>query len=301
MAHTGKSLELYFIDGSPDGMLTAQVFNWTGHVLMTPRTRISAALSRQETSNTGIYILLVERDGEPLAYIGEAEDIGQRIRSHDANKDWWDTAVIVTSSSNNLNKAHAKYLEARLVEEARSVGRIPLANSNTPSRPSLSEAAQSDMEAFLDYLLMVLPALRVDLFLSHRRSATAKSKPGDYGKSQEFDLIVRPQGLKAAAILEGSAFVVQEGSQASSEWSQSSSGHHYGRLYAELVRTGALREEGGHRIFAENYAFRSPSAAAAVVKGRPANGPIEWKVRGDTRTYRQWEADQLDPLDQSAG
>lgn len=30
----GKSLELYFIDGRPDGILTAEVFNWTGHVLM---------------------------------------------------------------------------------------------------------------------------------------------------------------------------------------------------------------------------------------------------------------------------
>lgn len=35
-----RSLELFFIDGRPDGMLTAEVFNWTGHVLMTPRTRI---------------------------------------------------------------------------------------------------------------------------------------------------------------------------------------------------------------------------------------------------------------------
>ena len=26
----GRSLELYFIDGRPDGMLTAEVFNWTG-------------------------------------------------------------------------------------------------------------------------------------------------------------------------------------------------------------------------------------------------------------------------------
>ena len=36
MANIGKSLELFFIDGRPDGMLTAEVFNWTGHVLMTP-------------------------------------------------------------------------------------------------------------------------------------------------------------------------------------------------------------------------------------------------------------------------
>lgn len=35
MASRGQSLELYFIDGAPDGMLTAKIFNWTGHVLMT--------------------------------------------------------------------------------------------------------------------------------------------------------------------------------------------------------------------------------------------------------------------------
>jgi len=27
----GKSLELFFVDGKPDGMLTAEVFNWTGY------------------------------------------------------------------------------------------------------------------------------------------------------------------------------------------------------------------------------------------------------------------------------
>ncbi len=48
MSMTGRSLQLYFIDGKPDGMLTAEVFNWTGHVLMTPRTQITKALSRPQ-------------------------------------------------------------------------------------------------------------------------------------------------------------------------------------------------------------------------------------------------------------
>jgi hypothetical protein len=42
-----RSLELYFIDGRPDGMLTAEVLNWTGHVLVAPRTQIAAALVRR--------------------------------------------------------------------------------------------------------------------------------------------------------------------------------------------------------------------------------------------------------------
>ena len=39
----GRSLELHYIDGRPDGMLTAEMFNWTGHVLMTPRTQLAQA------------------------------------------------------------------------------------------------------------------------------------------------------------------------------------------------------------------------------------------------------------------
>ena len=47
-------------------------------------------------------------------------------------------------------------------------------------------------------------------------------------------------------------------------------------------------------MFAKSYAFRSPSAAAAVVNGRPANGTTEWKVVGTSKTYKEWEAAQLD-------
>lgn len=63
---TGRSLELYYIDGRPDGMLTAEMFNWTGHVLMTPRTQLSQALGRTEAGYAGVYLLLGEREGEPL-------------------------------------------------------------------------------------------------------------------------------------------------------------------------------------------------------------------------------------------
>lgn len=43
------SLELFFIDGKPDGMLTAEVFGWTGHILVAPRTRLAGALKRNES------------------------------------------------------------------------------------------------------------------------------------------------------------------------------------------------------------------------------------------------------------
>lgn len=118
MSTEGWSLELFFIYGKLDQMLTAEVFGWTGHVLMVPRTQIAEALQRQEARYTGVYLLLGENEEGPIAYIGEAEDVGYRIKSHEANKDWWTSAVLITASANILNKAHVKYLESRLVEIA---------------------------------------------------------------------------------------------------------------------------------------------------------------------------------------
>jgi len=292
----GRSLELYFIDGKPDGMLTAEVFNWTGHLLMAPRTQITDALKRREARFTGVYLLIGEKDGEPLLYIGEAEDVSDRIRNHDSKKDWWNTAVLVTSAANNLNKAHVKYLESRLVEVARAIGRIPLENGTNPARPGLSEAAQANMEAFLEYIFMILPALRIDAFLANTRPSHDTRKHEGQQSTALFELHTPKHGIHASAILENGEFVVQEGSLARDVWGgRGSKDSGYAQLHTELVRMGILQSHltGKLRVFTANYAFKSPSAAAAVINGYPTNGTLAWKVRGQATTYKEWEANQL--------
>lgn len=294
---TGRSLELYYIDGRPDGMLTAEMFNWTGHVLMTPRTQIATALARPEASYAGIYLLLGEQEGEPLAYIGEGEDISARIRSHDVKKDWWTSAILITAAANKLNKAHVRYLEARLIGEAKSIGRMPLENSVAPSLPSLSEADQGKMEAFLENLLVVLPAVRVDMFIQRARSATKPAVAAPVATLAEsgarFVVESRKHGITAHAVLENGEFVVEQGSQAQLHWI-SSREDGYSRLHTELKNAGVIVEQGQHCTFAQSYAFQSPSAAAAVVLGRPANGTTEWVNTTTRQTYKEWEASRIE-------
>ena len=299
-AATGRSLELYYIDGRPDGMLTAELFNWTGHVLMAPRTQIATALRRPEAGYAGIYLLLGEQEGEPRAYVGEGEDIAARIRAHDGNKDWWTSAVLVTTAGNKLNKAHVRYLEARLIEAARNIGRVPLDNGTNPARPTLSEADVAKMEAFLDNLLIVLPAVRVDMFIQRVRPAVAAPvQPGvvaQVAASQpigRFTLETPRHGIRATAVQADGEFVVEAGSVARQEWTgRGTEESGYAQLHAELRRSGTLAADGQHCRFTRNYAFRSPSAAAAVVNGRPANGTLEWKDAHGL-TYKEWEARQL--------
>ena len=294
-APKGKSLELFFIDGRPDGMLTAEVFNWTGHVLIAPRTQISEALKRKQAGHTGIYILLGERTGDPVAYIGEAEVLSQRIGDHVREKDWWDTAVLVTSAADNLNKAHVKYLEARLIAQAQLNQSVRLENDASPKTPGLSEASMANMEVFLDYLYMVLPAVRIDMFITYTRSSHIALDPNDPDSDPTFELVVKRHGLRATAVLKGGELVVQQNSLARGEWTGSGNWDAgYRQLHEKLKRLGILEVQGQQCVFTENYAFSSPSAAASVVTGRPANGRQEWKFKGTSKTYHDWEAEMVD-------
>ena len=293
----GRSLQLYFINGRPDGMLTAEMDNWDGHVLLAPYTQINDALGRGEAAHTGVYILLGEWEGESCAYIGEANNIGSRIGSHlrDAQMSWWDnTAALVTTANNRLNETHVRYLEGRLIEKARAVGRIRLHNKTNPSR-NLSEADKDNMEVFLGHLLMILPPLGIDMFLDNRRQDRPAVDLGRQERSPVFELVARDLDLMATAVLEGGKFVVRKGSQARLQWAGNDHTHTYAKEHANLVRMRTLRQEGERCVFTMNWAFTKPSAAASVVLGTPVSGPVTWRVRGREQTYREWQAEQLSP------
>ena len=292
----GTSLELFFIDGKPDGMLTAEVFGWTGHVLVAPRTRLLDALKRIESSYTGVYILLGDAEGEPLAYIGEGENIANRIKSHDAKKDWWTKAVLITSAANNLHKAHVQYLESRLVQLGISALNVKLENSTNPTLPGLSEAARSNMESFIDQLLMILPAIRVDIFTSKAKAdiPERKNQSENLDEVPVFELTLKKEGIWATAILEDGEFIVQKGSLARGEYiGDRSEKSYYWKYYDKLVEQGVLAEKGKHKVFTKSYSFSSTSAAGAVCNGRSTAGPIAWKVKGTKQTYKAWEAARL--------
>lgn len=292
----GRSIELFFIDGNPEGMLTAQVpFNWTGHILVANRTQLPDALKRPESSKTGVYILYGDDKDGPMAYIGESEDIGGRIKSHEANKDWWTRVVLITDAGDELNKAHVKYIESRLVEVASDANRIRLENANAPQRSSLSEANTANMEKFIENIQTVLPAIRIDWMQKETRpSLTSKENTNELGVETIFELNTPRVGIYATAKLVDGEFVVQAGSKARNEWvGEGYADSTHGKLYRDIDESGLFELVDGFKILKDNYAFKSTSAAAAVFNGRAATGPISWKVLGTEITYKDWEAGQL--------
>ena len=55
----GRSIRLFLVDGTPHGLLTAEIVTcWTGHVLTGPRSKLAELIQRPECGRTGVYFLV---------------------------------------------------------------------------------------------------------------------------------------------------------------------------------------------------------------------------------------------------
>lgn len=303
----GKSVRLFLADGTPGGLLTAEIVNWTGHVVAAPRSELAALLKRPESRRTGIYLLLGDDPnslGGTMAYIGEGDDVSKRLYQHartenQGGKDFWDRAIVLISKDSNLTKAHARYLESRLITLAQLAGRAVLTNSTSPIPLPLPEADVSDMEYFIAQAKIVLPVLGVNLLRSaptsnHVAGTQQSVSSAEPATSPVFELTLKKYGIMATAQEVDREFTVFEGSQARPAWSGADDG--YKRLREKLDTDGtlALSEDGVSAVFTRNHVFASTSAAAAIVAGRSANGRIEWKTQDSGISYGNWQNREVD-------
>ncbi len=304
----GKSVRLFLADGTPGGLLTAEIMNWTGHVVAAPRSDLAALLKRPETSRTGIYILLGDDPdsvGGVMAYVGKGDDVGKRLYQHAraedlGGKDFWERAVVLTSKDANLTKAHARYLESRLIALAGQASRAKLTNGTAPLPVLLPEADVSDMEYFIEQALIMLPVLGINIFRSAAArgprivTQTGTARIVQAGGSPVFELRHRKDGIVASAQEIDGEFTVLAGSQAQPRWTGIE--HGYKGLREALERDGTLMPEGTGMRFVHDQVFASPSAAAAVVLGRSANGRIDWKAKGSGLSYGAWQTQGIEQL-----
>ena len=75
----GKTIELFWVNGTAESIITAELSNWNGKAIKLPRTEVSGC-SREDIAGVGVYFLLCqEDDGTDSVYIGEAENVHERL------------------------------------------------------------------------------------------------------------------------------------------------------------------------------------------------------------------------------
>ena len=118
-ATKGFSVRIFIPSGEPGGLRIVEKSNWTGQGLVFPRAQYAEARKRSEVSRTGVYVLWGpgETGQLPRVYVGESDVVLPRLDQHAKQKDLWTHATVFTSKDQNLNKAHAQYLEGRTLRE----------------------------------------------------------------------------------------------------------------------------------------------------------------------------------------
>ncbi|MGD7732928.1 GIY-YIG nuclease family protein [Propionibacteriaceae bacterium G57] len=296
---SGKQLRLFLVDGSPGGLTTAQIMNWTGHVLSGRRSDLGDLLGRPEAQRPGVYLLLGDDEGAVggvRCYIGEAEDVADRLRSHQRNKTFWDRMVVITSTDENLTKGHIRYLESRLIELAAKASRVELENGTQPPRAPLPEADRSDMDYFVDQLHVILPVLGVnairvrDQVPGPLRVAADQMSPVFLLTQTKLGVDARAQQVDGEFIMLTDSKVVASVRQ-SMRYSPSTARAYasYQALHEKLVANGTIRVEEGVGRLTRDTVFSSPSTAGAIALGRSCNGRAAW-ISAEGETFGAWES-----------
>lgn len=316
----GKQVRLFLVDGTVGGLMTAEILNWTGHMLRARRKDLGRIKTREESQRTGVYILFGTNDeGEPAAYIGEGDSVVKRLENHNAQKDFWEDVVIITSKDMNLTKAHVRYLESELIKLAKSIGRVALSNGNDPTGgAALPEADQSDMHYFITQIRILMPVLGFDIFRGRSTQGSSNvAAPGipeettssisrpvtdeisESSDSPIFYMKTREGGDAQAQLIDGE-FTLLEGSiipevmKDNPNISEATRKQHVMRAaqHAKVLKVSTPSLKPGLVTLSKDFVFSSPSAAASIVYGRAsANGRITWRT-GAGQTFGDWEQGQ---------
>lgn len=293
----GRSLKLFLVDGTPTGVITAELGNWSGKALVAPRASLPDLVRRKETEGSGVYFLMgpdPEAAERNLVYIGETDSIRNRLVEHDGSEkmQFFTRVCCVVSKDENLTKAHGRYLESRLIELAKRGRRANLVNGTEPLPRGLPESEVADMEGFLAEIEVLFPVLGFDIL----RSA-AQAAPGEISVSSERQTIFTftEAGTHARAKEIAGEFVVLAGSLARAKETNTCP-HGIKTLRQQLIGEGILAPEGdGERYrFTQDVAFGSPSGAGALVYGGSVNGRLYWKDEQTGKSYGELRAKELE-------
>jgi hypothetical protein len=271
-----QTIQIFLPDGNPTSIKIADLTNRIIVAVLIPRSKLLDCTAREEVRKHGIYFLfgIDEDKARPICYIGETEDCLERLKSHNKTKDFWNYAIVITSKSNTFTKSHVKYLEHLSIKTASEIGRYDTHNLAAPAKPYITESMEADLLDNFETMKVLLSTLGYPIFEETRTSTKKKDV-----------LVCKGKDAIAQGELLDDGFVVFKGSIANKDETKTA-GTWVTGMRKKLIDDKIMVEDKGVYVFKEDFVFGSPSAAAAAVLARHANGWTEWKNK-DSKTIDQ--------------
>lgn len=285
-SNQGKKITLFLVNGEPDGIKMLNLGGWNGTGLMFPRNKLKEAGAEEVTRKPGVYFLFGKEAEDSLvtaAYIGEAENIFDRLttHNHDKNKEFWYMTVVFVSNDDTVTKAHVKYLESRcaqLAYEAKHFG-YTLKNGKESLPASLPRADVPVMEEFVNNVSLLLATIGYPILQKPDTKADLdQDNPLVYCQSKDGS-------GKGVARMTNEGFIMYKGSTATVKISKSIAERNQ-KVITKLLSGDVIKETDAGYTFEKDHVFTSPSTAACLIVGFSINGWDAWKTE-DGKTLDQ--------------
>jgi hypothetical protein len=256
-----RLIQTFLPDGTLEGARIIELSDSTIKAYVIPRLQLSSVKNREELLHPSLYFLV--SGSESIGYIGESENFFHRIKNHDQNKQFWDVAIAIVSTTNSLEKSDVKYLESLAVERAQA-GSMKIENKTVPAKNNIHEFKLHTLQKILDDTQLILTSLGYDILSSPQK------------QEETWHCVVKKTNAKAQ--FRGDKFVLLKGSIIDKSYAPSW-GESWPKSLAERneVFSKSGRDQEGVVELTENVAFKSPNNAGGFATGRSVNAWLIWK------------------------
>lgn len=254
-----------------------------------PRDKVAEVAKKQpHLQQYGFYILLGrDKNMKRMAYIGQTNDFTNRVNDHKQKKDFWDTALVFVSKSDEIFPSEALYLEYLGWKAAKEAGNYVIENSKEINEPHLSADKQNEMELFFEDIQFLTRFYGCKVF-------DEPEKPIVADNGIEFSMKMPKSGLHAKMIFyrESKRFIIKGGSTIISETYNSCS-KGIAAFRQEVMANKKLAQQNGdlYTILQDveiPEKSSSPSGAASFCAGTSFQGTEAWEDKDGKKYPSDW-------------
>ena len=181
----GREIRAMLYDGDWDGPFRLVDSCWNGEIFSAPRESMAELFDMPGCNRAGVYLLL---SGSKV-YVGQAVDLGKRLKEHLSGKDWWTRAVLLTSRDNSLDRDDIAYLERVLIDKAMLNVDYESDNIQRGMADTVSYDRRILLDQDLDKALALLEFIGVSEFFSGQEDSLDVTKRLALGKRTKSEAI----------------------------------------------------------------------------------------------------------------
>ena len=195
----------HLLDQTPEGPRIIEAgADKTCKCYVLPREAIAAMANEYaELKQHCIYILIgSDDDGNPMAYIGKSKDFSHREKSHEANRKFWNKALVFISRADNLYPGEIGYLEHLAQKEANEAGSYRLDNEKIEPEPGLHPTKKQEMNRFFRDIKFLTRIYGCTLFDQPKHPAKIVDKKPEPATANNWIIPFKPKEFDIKACCE---------------------------------------------------------------------------------------------------